>query len=293
MKIKKVVIPVAGRGTRFLPATKEIPKEMLPILTRPMIHYIVEEVVNAGFEEVIFVTAEGKESLEAYFAPNTGLEEFLESKNKTSLLKLCKEVGSMIKVVTVKQDQQLGLGHAINCAKDLVGNETFGVLLGDDMIVSEVPVIKQLMQVSDLNEGASVIGVMEVENSETNKYGIIDGEKYGDNDRTLLMKEMIEKPEPSKAPSNLATPGRYILSARIFDYLEKIPKGVGGEYQLTDAINMLAQNEKVLAHRFEGERYDTGTLPGYLKATVDFAMKNPETQKFAKGILEDALKRWG
>ncbi|MEC7183157.1 MAG: sugar phosphate nucleotidyltransferase, partial [Bdellovibrionota bacterium] len=222
MEIKKVVIPVAGKGTRFLPATKELPKEMIPIINKPMIQYVVEEAINSGVEEVIFVTSRGKEAIEDYFSRNKTLEKFLEEKQKFPELEMCKKIGEMVTYRTVIQNEQLGLGHAILCAEDLIGSENFGVILGDDLILSREPVLKQLMEVSKINNDKSVIGVMEIDPSDTKKYGVISGSTLANDPRTLKLDAMVEKPEPLKAPSNLATPGRYIFTPRIFKFLKEI-----------------------------------------------------------------------
>lgn len=283
MKIKKAIIPIAGKGTRFLPATKEIAKEIIPIINVPMIHYIVQEACEAGIEQVIFVTASGKFAVEDYFDRNQELEAFLERNNKTKELELIKKIGSMVDVTAVRQKEQLGLGHAVLCAKNMIGNEPFAVLLGDDIVINKTPAIKQLMDVSLKNDGATVIGVMEVPKSETNKYGIVKGEVV--DEKTLRMTGMVEKPKPEDAPTNLATPGRYILTPEIFSILENIPRGAGNEYQLTDAINILCTKKDVFAYRFEGERYDTGNVHGYLDATIDFALKDPEIRdKFIESL---------
>jgi UTP--glucose-1-phosphate uridylyltransferase len=278
MKIKKAVIPVAGKGTRFLPATKEIPKEMIPIVDRPMIHYAVEEAVLSGIEEVIFVTASGKESIENYFDRNIELEAFLEKNGKESERQLIEKIGTMINVITVRQKEQLGLGHAILCAQSLIGDEPFAVILGDDLIISEKPVTKQLIEAANRLGTQNIIGVMDVPRADTIKYGIIDGSFVEGDKSSLRMKTMVEKPSPESAPTTLATPGRYILSPKIFDCLKKIERGVGGEYQLTDAINLLAKESEVYAHIFKGERHDTGNVKSYLEATIEFAINN-ETYK--------------
>lgn len=272
MKIKKAIIPIAGKGTRFLPATKEIAKEIIPIINVPMIHYIVQEAVEAGIEQIIFVTSSGKFSIEDYFDRNLELEAYLERNNKMKELELIRKIGSMVEITAVRQKEQLGLGHAVLMAKNMVEGEPFAVLLGDDIVINPEPAIKQLMDVSIDNQGATVIGVMEVPKEDTAKYGIIKGEVI--NGRTLKMTGMVEKPKPEDAPTNLATPGRYILTPEIFDILEKIPRGAGNEYQLTDAINVLCQKKNVLAYKFEGERFDTGNINGYLDATIDFALKD-------------------
>jgi UTP--glucose-1-phosphate uridylyltransferase len=289
MKIRKAIIPIAGKGTRFLPATKEIAKEIIPIINVPMIHYIVKEACEAGIEQIIFVTASGKFSVEDYFDRNQELEAFLERNNKQKELELIRTIGSMVNVTSVRQKEQLGLGHAILCAKDMIGNEPFAILLGDDIVINDKPAIKQLMDISVKNNGSSVIGVMEVPKEDTKKYGIVKGEVV--DELTLRMTGMVEKPEPKDAPTNLATPGRYILTPEIFEILEKIPRGAGNEYQLTDAINVLCQSKDVFAYRFEGERFDTGNIHGYLDATIDFALKDPETRdKFIESLKVRLVK---
>lgn len=291
MKIKKAIIPIAGKGTRFLPATKEIAKEIIPIINVPMIHYIVQEAVEAGIEQIIFVTASGKFSVEDYFDRNQELEAYLEKNNKTKELELIKKIGSMVDVTAVRQKEQLGLGHAVLMAKNMVEGEPFAVLLGDDIVINPEPAIKQLMDVSVKNDGATVIGVMEVPKEDTAKYGIVKGEVL--DDRTLKMTGMVEKPKPEDAPTNLATPGRYILTPEIFEILEKIPRGAGNEYQLTDAINILCQRQKVLAYKFQGERFDTGNVNGYLDATIDFALKDLEIRDKFLESLKHRMKKYG
>jgi UTP--glucose-1-phosphate uridylyltransferase len=291
MKIKKAIIPIAGKGTRFLPATKQIAKEIIPIINVPMIHYIVQEAVEAGIEQIIFVTSSGKFAVEDYFDRNLELEAFLERSNKTNELELIRKIGSMVDVTAVRQKEQLGLGHAVLMAKNMVEKEPFAVLLGDDIVVNGIPAIRQLMDVSDSYGGASVIGVMEVPKEDTSKYGIVKGTFL--NEQTLRMDGMVEKPRPEHAPTNLATPGRYILTPDIFQILETIPRGAGNEYQLTDAINVLCQQKTVLAHRFKGERFDTGNVHGYLDATVDFALKDPLIRdKFLESI-KSRLDKYG
>ena len=292
MEIKKVVIPVAGKGTRFLPATKELPKEMIPIINKPMIQYVVEEAINSGVEEVIFVTSRGKEAIEDYFSRNKTLEKFLEEKQKFPELEMCKKIGEMVTYRTVIQNEQLGLGHAILCAEDLIGSENFGVILGDDLILSREPVLKQLMEVSKINNDKSVIGVMEIDPSDTKKYGVISGSTLANDSRTLKLDAMVEKPEPLKAPSNLATPGRYIFTPRIFKFLKEIKRGVGGEYQLTDAINLLCQEEKFFAHKFKGDRFDAGNIQGYLEATIEFALREENTRETMISIIKEKVSHY-
>ncbi len=291
MKIRKAIVPIAGKGTRFLPATKEIAKEIIPIINVPMIHYIVEEAVNAGIEQIVFVTAAGKFSVEDYFDRNLELEHFLERNKKTKELELVRRIGTMVEVTSVRQKEQLGLGHAVLCAKDVIGDEPFAVLLGDDIVRNRRPAIQQLMEVSESRGGAAVIGVMEVSRSETDKYGIVKGDII--DEKTLRMTGMVEKPKPEDAPTNLATPGRYILPAEIFSILKTIPRGAGNEYQLTDAINLLCQQQDVFAYRFECERFDTGNVHGYLEATVDFALKDPEIRDKFLATIKTRLQKNG
>jgi UTP--glucose-1-phosphate uridylyltransferase len=291
MKIKKAIIPIAGKGTRFLPATKEIAKEIIPIINVPMIHYIVQEAVEAGIEQIIFVTSSGKFSVEDYFDRNLELEAYLERNNKLAELEMVRRIGSMVEITSVRQKEQLGLGHAVLMAKSMVEGEPFAVLLGDDIVVNPLPAIKQLMEVSVKNEGATVIGVMEVPKEDTAKYGIVKGEVI--DNRTLRMTGMVEKPRPEDAPTNLATPGRYILTPEIFEILEKIPRGAGNEYQLTDAINVLCQRKNVYAYKFEGERFDTGNIHGYLDATIDFALKDPQIKEKFIQSLKYRMNKYG
>jgi UTP--glucose-1-phosphate uridylyltransferase len=291
MKIKKAIIPIAGKGTRFLPATKEIAKEIIPIINVPMIHYIVQEAVEAGIEQIIFVTSSGKFSVEDYFDRNLELEAYLERNNKTKELELIRKIGSMVEITAVRQKEQLGLGHAVLMAKSMVEGEPFAVLLGDDIVINPKPAIQQLMEVSLKYDGAPVIGVMEVPRADTAKYGIVKGEVI--DERTLKMTGMVEKPKPEEAPTNLATPGRYILTPEIFEILQTIPRGAGNEYQLTDAINVLCQKKPVYAFKFEGERFDTGNIHGYLDATVDFALKDPETREKFIQSLQYRMKKYG
>lgn len=292
MKIKKAIIPIAGKGTRFLPATKQIAKEIIPIINVPMIHYIVQEACEAGIEQIIFVTSSGKFSVEDYFDRNLELEAFLERGNKKKELELIRKIGTMVDVTSVRQKEQLGLGHAVLCARSMIGDEPFAVLLGDDIIVNDKnPAIKQLMNCSVEHGGASVIGVIEVPKEDTSKYGIVKGEMV--NEKTLRMTGMVEKPKPENAPTNLATPGRYILTPEIFSILENIPRGAGNEYQLTDAINVLCSKKSVYAHKFEGERFDTGNVHGYLDATIDFALKDPAIRDSFVESIRSRLTKHG
>lgn len=291
MKVRKAVIPVAGKGTRFLPATKQLAKEMLPVIKKPMIQYVVEEAVNAGIEQIIFVTSSGKETIENYFDRNLELEAFLKENSKIEELNLIKKIGEMTSVIAIRQKEQLGLGHAILMAEDVIGDEDFAVLLGDDIILNDNPVTAQLIETHEKHRAKATIGVMEVERSETSKYGIVDGQPTDDT-RTIKMNKMVEKPKPDEAPSCLATPGRYIFNKNIFEYLKEIPRGAGGEYQLTDAINLMASKEDVYAHTFEGDRFDTGSIAGYLNATVEFALRDPETKQMMTEIIKDKCEQY-
>ncbi len=291
MDIKKAVIPVAGKGTRFLPITKQVPKEMIPILDRPIIHYIIQEIIDVGIEEVIFVTSCGKELIENYFDRNIELEHFLMENGKQEDAQLVRNIGQMISVSTVRQKRQLGLGHAILCAEHVVGREDFVVLLGDEILLSpNTSAIGQLIHTYLKYDKSSVIGAVQVPKDQTNRYGIIDGRDEGDG-RVFCLNKMIEKPHPSKAPSCLAAPGRYVFTHDIFDFLKKNKKGADGEYQLTDAINLMAQEMSVYAHLIEGERYDVGNLFGYLNATINFALQREETRDFAISLLKDKVKQ--
>lgn len=292
MKIKKAVIPVAGKGTRFLPATKQIPKEMIPIINIPMIYYVVKEAVDSGIEQLVFVTSSGKDSIENFFDRNLELEYFLQEKGKSEDVKLIREIGSMVEVISVRQKEQLGLGHAIACAAPIIGDETFAVILGDDLVVSKTPVTKQLMDISMKYNGSAVIGVMEVPRDKTNKYGIVAGDFLSSDKKTLKMTDMVEKPDPAKAPTNLATPGRYILKSDIFEFLQEIPKGAGGEYQLTDAIRLASHKTDVYAHIFEGDRFDTGSIDGYLNATVEFALQRKDTSETMRRIIAQKVREY-
>lgn len=290
MKIKKAVIPVAGKGTRMLPASKNVAKELMPIITTPIVHYVVQEALDAGIEQIVFITSIGKEDIISYFSRSIELENFLEKNGKYKELEQVKNIGNMIDIITVSQKEQLGLGHAILQAERVIGNDPFAVMLGDDVMMSQKSVITQLKEVSEANDNQSVIGVMQVEKQHTNKYGIIDGEYLPHSQQTLKIKKMVEKPSPETAPSLLASPGRYIFTAEIFDYLKSISRGVGGEYQLTDAINMMAQNKTILAHQFEGERFDTGNVLGYIDAIVAFALKDSVIGEQARAVLAKRLK---
>jgi len=284
-KVKKAVFPVAGLGTRFLPATKANPKEMLTVVDKPLIQYAAEEAVNAGIEELIFVTSSSKRAIEDHFDKNYELEAELEKKGKTALLKIVQEVvPANITCVYVRQPEALGLGHAVLCAKPVVGDDPFAVILADDLInCGGNCVLSQMLSVYDDSQ-CSILGVEEVPPGETEKYGIVDPEES--DGRITLVRNIVEKPAPDVARSNLAVVGRYVLTPAIFGHLEKIPRGAGGEIQLTDAIEKLLHEEQVLAYRFKGKRYDCGSKLGYLQATVEFALQHPELRDEFIAYLE-------
>ncbi|WP_163328319.1 UTP--glucose-1-phosphate uridylyltransferase GalU [Desulfurobacterium thermolithotrophum] len=285
--IKKAVIPVAGLGTRFLPATKAQPKEMLPIVDKPVIQYIVEEAVRAGIKQIVFVTGKHKRAIEDHFDTNFELEYTLEKKGKEELLKLVREVTNLAEIVYIRQKEPLGLGHAILTAEPAIGNEPFAVLLGDDIMISNPPAIKQLMNVFDKYR-CTVLGVQEVPEKDVSKYGIIGGKEI----ETSVFKvdTLVEKPSLEEAPSNLAITGRYILTPAIFDALKKTPPGKGGEIQLTDGIERLGMKEALYAKVMEGERYDTGSKLGFLIATVDFALKRKDLREPFLEFLREKIK---
>lgn len=278
MKVRKAVFPVAGLGTRFLPATKANPKEMLTVVDKPLIQYAAEEAVNAGIEELVFVTSSSKRAIEDHFDKNYELESELERKGKSHLLKIVREVvPPNVACVYVRQPEALGLGHAVLCAKPVVGNEPFAVILADDLIhTGKNCVLGQMLSVFN-DRKCSILGVEEVPHDETDKYGIVDPEES--DGRITKLKSIVEKPRPADARSNLAVVGRYVLTPAIFRHLEEIPRGAGGEIQLTDAIQKLLQEETVLSYRFEGKRYDCGSKLGYLKATVEYALQHPDLRE--------------
>ncbi|MCD8816422.1 UTP--glucose-1-phosphate uridylyltransferase GalU [Staphylococcus arlettae] len=283
MKIKKAIIPAAGLGTRFLPATKAMPKEMLPILDKPTIQYIVEEAVASGIEDIIIVTGKHKRAIEDHFDNQKELEMALESSGKNELLDKVTYSSNLANMFYVRQKEQKGLGHAIWTAKQFIGDEPFAVLLGDDIVESTTPAIKQLMEQYD-NTKKSIIGVQSVNENETHRYGIVD--PIDANGRLFSVNKFVEKPKPGTAPSNLAIMGRYILTPEIFDYLENQEIGVGGEIQLTDAIEHLNTDDCVYAYDFEGYRYDVGEKLGFVKTTIQFALNNEEMSDEIKSFLK-------
>ncbi|MFC1860093.1 UTP--glucose-1-phosphate uridylyltransferase GalU [Chloroflexota bacterium] len=273
MKVRKAVITAAGRGTRFLPITKALPKEMLPLVNRPLIQHTVEEIINSGIEQVVVVTARGKQAIEDYFDRSPELEYALEQAGKTSLLKEVREQSSLADITYIRQKEQLGLGHAVLTAKNIIGKEPFAVLLPDDIIESGLPVLKQMLEVYEQYQ-TNIIAVERIASQDTVKYGVIEPKEISG--RVCQVLGLVEKPEPAQAPSNLGVVGRYILMPEIFDTLEVTPPGKNGEIQLTDALQLLLKQQPMYACEFEGVRYDTGNPLGWLKATLAFALKQPD-----------------
>jgi len=282
MKVKKAVIPAAGLGTRFLPATKAQPKEMLPIVDKPTIQYVVEEAVAAGIEEILIITGRNKRAIEDHFDYSVELEHLLEKKNRLDDLHNTRAISEMADIFYVRQKEPLGLGHAVLCAAKFVREEPFAVLLGDDIIYSQVPCIGQLIKAYEAR-GGSVLGVQPVPPSEVYKYGIVNPQETGES--LVRVKSLVEKPPLKAAPSRLAVLGRYIIDPAVFSLLEQTAPGAGGEIQLTDALNALAQQQAVWAYIFEGRRYDVGDRQGFLEATVEYALRREELAEEFKAYL--------
>ncbi|HEY1999141.1 UTP--glucose-1-phosphate uridylyltransferase GalU [Paraburkholderia sp.] len=285
--IHKAVFPVGGLGTRFLPATKASPKEMLPVVDKPLIQYAVEEAIAAGMTEMVFVTGRGKRAIEDHFDKSYEIEAELMARGKQDLLDLVRSIKpSHVDCFYVRQAEPRGLGHAVLCAEKLIDNQPFAVMLADDLIDGQPPVLAQMIGVFD-HYHCSVLGVEEIERQETRSYGVIAGKAW--DDRVFRMSGVVEKPEPSRAPSNLGVVGRYVLTPGIFDHLRKTRPGAGGEIQLTDAIQSLLADEQVLAYRYRGKRFDCGSKLGYLKATVEFALRHPEVKGSFEAYLNEKL----
>jgi UTP--glucose-1-phosphate uridylyltransferase len=277
LKVTKAVFPVAGLGTRFLPATKASPKEMLPVVDKPLIQYAVEEAMAAGITEMIFVTGRSKRAIEDHFDKSYEIEAELEARGKDKLLELVRSIKpSHVDCFYVRQAEALGLGHAVLCAEKLVGDNPFAVILADDLLYGKPPVMSQMIEVFD-HYHSSVIGVEEIPPQDSKSYGIIDGKEWEDN--IFKLSGIVEKPEPAVAPSNLGVVGRYVLKPRVFDHIRALKPGAGGELQLTDAIQSLLSDEQVLAYKYHGTRFDCGSKLGYLKATVEFALRHPEVKQ--------------
>jgi UTP--glucose-1-phosphate uridylyltransferase len=285
-EVRKAVFPVAGMGTRFLPATKASPKEMLPVVDKPLIQYAVEEAAAAGITDMIFVTGRSKRAIEDHFDKAYELENELERKNKTEMLEFVRDLlPKNMNCIYIRQAEALGLGHAVLCAKSVVGDEPFAVLLADDLLDGKVPIMRQMVDVFG-QHGSSILGVQDVPRADTRSYGIVAASPVGE--RIEKVSAIVEKPKPEEAPSTLAVVGRYILTPRIFHHLESIRPGAGGEIQLTDGIASLLAEEQVLAYRYDGVRYDCGSKIGYLQATVVFGQRHPEVgaafTQYLKGL---------
>lgn len=286
MKLRKAVIPVAGLGTRFLPATKTVPKELLPIVDIPSIQYVVQEAVDAGIQEIIFVTGRGKDGIEDHFDEAPELEQVLAERGHTEMIEMLRRIAEMTEVVSVRQKKPLGLGHAVLCARDLVGDEPFAVMLADDLIDSDTPCIRQLLDIFE-DKKESVIALMEVLPEEVQQYGVIEGQEI--EKRLYQIQAMVEKPPAKEAPSRMAIIGRYILRPEIFSILQKQPPGRGGEIQLTDGLAQLVRERQVFGCQFLGDRYDIGDKFGFVRATVAYALKRPDLKTKVKDYLKSVV----
>ncbi|MDP2892296.1 MAG: UTP--glucose-1-phosphate uridylyltransferase GalU [Bacillota bacterium] len=293
MKVRKAIIPAAGLGTRFLPATKAQPKEMLPIVDKPTIQYIVEEAVASGIEDIIIVTGRSKRAIEDHFDKSYELEAVLSNKKDEELLGLVQDISNMVDIHYIRQKEPRGLGHAIYCARNFIGNEPFAVLLGDDLVVSEQPGLKQLMDVYDAT-GQSTLAVFKVPMSQVHKYGIVKVEKVDSMPKNVFkVMDMVEKPSASDAPSDLAIFGRYIILPEIFRFLENAEPGSGGEIQLTDALKMLLKKHDIYAKKLEGKGYDVGDKLGFLRANIEFALRRGDMKdEFVKYLKSLGEKEW-
>jgi len=287
MKVKKAVIPAAGLGTRFLPATKAMPKEMLPIVDKPTIQYIIEEAVASGIEEILIITGRNKKSIEDHFDKAIELELNLEKGGKQDLLDMVNDITNMVNIHYVRQKEPKGLGHAISCAKTFVGNEPFAVMLGDDIVDSKEPCLKQLINAYE-KYNSTIIGVQEVKKENVDKYGIVKGAQISDN--VYKIEDLIEKPKVEEAPSNVAILGRYIITPEVFNILENTKPGKGGEIQLTDALKTLIGKEDMYAYIFEGRRHDVGDKLGFLQATVEYALKREDLKEEFEEYLKTIIK---
>ncbi|MFP4078971.1 MAG: UTP--glucose-1-phosphate uridylyltransferase GalU [Candidatus Izemoplasmataceae bacterium] len=288
MKVRKAIIPAAGLGTRFIPATKAQPKEMLPIVDKPTLQYIIEEAVESGIEEILIITGRNKTSIEDHFDHSVELEKVLEEKGKFDLLEEVKRISEMVDIHYIRQKEPLGLGHAISRAKSFIGDEPFAVMLGDDIVYNgKYPCLKQMIEVYEKEE-ASVLGVQTIDWNDVSKYGIVDGKKL--DDKLYSVEGLVEKPDREDAPSNVAVLGRYIINPTIFPILDITKPGKGGEIQLTDALKELATKEKMVAYDFDGIRYDVGNRIGFLKATVEFALRREDLKDDFEAYLKSLFK---
>mgnify|MGYP001460018412 CR=1 FL=1 len=290
MKIRKAIIPAAGLGTRFLPATKAQPKEMLPIVDKPAIQYIVEEAIASGIEDIIIVTGRNKRAIEDHFDKSVELETMLHEKGNTELLRLVQDISNMVDIHYIRQKQPLGLGHAVLCARKFVGDEPFAVLLGDDIIDSDPPCLKRMIDLYE-RHGASIVAVQRVPWEDVDKYGIISPEDDSAQSYYRIA-DLVEKPDRESAPSNLAVIGRYIIHPDIFPLLEEVRPGRGGEIQLTDALRALNRHQPMIAYPIEGKRYDIGDKFGYIEATIEFAMNRDDLRPQLKQYLTELVRRW-
>lgn len=286
MKVRKAIIPAAGLGTRFLPATKAQPKEMLPIVDKPTIQYIIEEAIASGIDSILIITGRGKRAIEDHFDRSFELEEELKKKNQEELLSQVREIANLVDIHYIRQKEPRGLGHAIYCAKAFIGNEPFAVLLGDDIVDAENPCLKQMIKVYDEYK-TSILGVQPVDPADVSKYGIIAGNKV--EDRIYKVKDLVEKPDAETAPSNIAILGRYIINPLIFKFLENAKPGKNGEIQLTDALKELSRHEAMYAYDFIGRRYDVGNKLGFLEATVEFALKREDLKSDFEAYLKKLM----
>ena len=286
MKLRKAVIPVAGLGTRFLPATKAVPKELLPIIDIPSIQYVVQEAVDSGIQEIIFVTGRGKDAIEDHFDEAPELEQILAERGQAEIVDMLRKIADMTEVVSVRQKRPLGLGHAVMCARDLVGNEPFAVMLADDLIDSNIPCIRQLLEIFEERQ-ESVVALMEVPQEEVQRYGVIKGSKI--KEHLYQIEATVEKPAAKEAPWRMAIIGRYVLRPEIFTILEKLPAGKGGEFQLTDGLAQLVRERKVFGCEFQGDRYDIGDKFGFVRATVAYALKRPDLRDRVAEYLKTTL----
>lgn len=288
VKIRKAIIPAAGLGTRFLPATKALPKEMLPIVDKPTIQYIVEEAIESGIEDILIISGRNKRSIEDHFDKSYELEETLLKKNKQKLLEEVQKISNLANIHYIRQKEPKGLGHAIYCAKSFIGNEPFAVLLGDDIVKSTKPCLKQLIEIFNRYH-SSVVGVQEVQEEEVSKYGIIQPKDNKIEESILNIESLVEKPKLEEAPSRFAIMGRYILRPEIFDILKNLPPDLGEEIQLTDAIKIMNQSQAVLAYHFQGKRYDIGNKIGFIRATLDFAIQRQDLREEVLKYLNEVI----
>lgn len=286
MRIRKAVIPAAGLGTRFLPATKAQPKEMFPVVDVPAIQYVVEEAVRAGINQILIITGRGKRAIEDHFDRNVELEELLQKKGKNAELAEMERINALADIFYVRQKEALGLGHAVMCAQNFVGEEPFAVLLGDDIVYAEVPVIGQLIEAFGEKRG-TVLGCQKVGRDNIRKYGAVEADNY--DDRVVRVRSLVEKPDPADAKSDLAVLGRYVLEPEIFDLLKITPPGAGGEIQLTDALNLMAGRRPVWAYSFEGRRYDVGDRLGFLEATIEYALRKEDLAPALRAYLKKII----